>query len=149
MKKEIQKVVKEELVSYPIRHAEAKQLPYLQACILEGLRKFPPLSQLRERIVPPEGDIINGHRVPGGTFIGLNAWGTQLDKVFGDDADVFRPERWLIPDEQRLRAMHEAHELIFGYGSTKCLGMPMAMVELNKMIFEVGLGILLSPVLLC
>ena len=128
-------------MSYPIRHTEAKKLPYLQACIFEGLRKFPPLSQLRERLMPPEGDIINGHRIPGGTFIGLNVWGSQLDKVFGKDPEVFRPDRWLIKDEGRLHAMHETLELIFGHGSTKCLGMPMAMMELNKVIFEVSPGL--------
>ena len=138
LKREIHTAVAEKLVSYPITHAEAKQLPYLQACILEGLRKFPPLSQLRERLVPPEGDIINGHRVPGGTFIGLNAWGTQLDSVFGDDPEIFRPERWLSQDPERLKAMLETHDLIFGHGTTKCLGRVLAMMELNKMIFEVS-----------
>ena len=88
-------------------------------------------------MVPPEGDIINGHRIPGGTFIGLNTWGTQLDDVFGDDPEAFRPERWLTNSEDHLKAMHHTHELIFGYGSTKCLGMPMAMMELHKVIFEV------------
>ena len=128
-------------MSRPIRHTEAKRLPFLQACIFEGLRKFPPLSQLRERLVPPEGDIINGHRIPGGTFIGLNVWGSQLDKVYGKDPEVFRPDRWLIKDEGRLHAMHETLELIFGHGSTKCLGMSMAMMELNKVIFEVSVGL--------
>lgn len=90
--------------------------------------------------MPPEGDIINGHGIPGGTFIGLNVWGSQLDKVFGKGPDVFRPGRWLIKDEGRLHAMHETLELIFGHGSTKCLGMPMAMMELHKVIFEVSLG---------
>lgn len=142
LKLEIYTAVTESLVSYPIRHAEAKQLPYLQACILEGLRKFPPLSQLRERLVPPEGDVIDGHRIPGGTFIGFNAWGTQLDAVFGDDPDVFRPERWLIRDEARIGAMQETLELIFGHGSTKCLGIPIAMMELSKMIFEVSSAII-------
>ena len=89
-------------------------------------------------MVPPEGDVINGYRIPGGTFIGLNAWGTQLDVVYGEDAEVFRPERWLTADKERLMAMHQTVELVFGYGSTKCLGMPMAIMELNKMIFEVG-----------
>lgn len=137
LKSEVQIAVAEEQVAYPIRDAEAKQLRYLQACVLEGLRKFPPLSQLRERMVPPEGDVISGYHIPGGTFIGLNAWGTQLDEVFGDDPEVFRPERWLTSDEDQLRAMHQTHGLIFGHGSTKCLGMPIAMMELNKMIFEV------------
>ena len=142
LKLEIRTAVSEQLVSYPIRHAEAKQLAYLQACILEGLRKFPPLSQLRERLVPPEGDIIDGHRIPGGTFIGFNAWGTQLDAVFGDDPEVFRPERWLIKDQGQIGAMQETLELIFGHGSTKCLGIPIAMMELSKMIFEVCFAII-------
>lgn len=125
-------------MTFPIRDSETKQLPYLQACVLEGLRKFPPLSQLRERMTPPEGDVCMGYRIPGGTFIGLNAWGTQLDAVYGDDPDAYRPERWLIADQARLKAMHQTLDLVFGHGSTKCLGMPMAIMELNKMIFEVG-----------
>ena len=138
LKSEIEAAVVAKRVTCPIRDSQAKQLPYLQACVLEGLRKFPPLSQLRERMVPPQGDVINGYRVPGGTFIGLNAWGTQLDAVYGEDPDVFRPERWLTTDKERLMAMQQTVELVFGYGSTKCLGMPMAIMELNKMIFEVG-----------
>lgn len=145
LKSEIQIAVKEQQVAYPIRNAEAKQLDYLQACVLEGLRIFPPISQLRERVVPPEGDTIKGYRIPGGTFIGLNTWGTQLDAVFGDDPEVFRPERWLISDKDQLKAMHQTHELIFGHGSTKCLGMPIAMMELKKMIFEVCISHVVSP----
>lgn len=138
LKEEIRSAVKRDLVSYPIRDKEAKQLSYLQACVFEGLRKFPPLSQLRERIVPPEGDNIHGHHIPGGTFIGLNAWGTQLDKIYGDDPEAFRPEWWLIDDPVRLRAMFQTHELIFSYSSSRYLGMPIAMIKLSKMIFEVS-----------
>ena len=43
----------------------------------------------------------------------------------------------LTSDKNHLKAVHHTHELIFGYGSTKCLGMPMAMMGLNKVIFEV------------
>ena len=137
LKAEIRQALADDAVSFPVKYSETKALPYLQACVLEGLRKFPPLSQLRERKVPAHGDVINGYRVPGGTFVGLNAWGTQLDKVFGEDPEIFRPERWLMADEPRVKEMLQTHELIFGHGSTKCLGMPMAMMELNKMIFEV------------
>ena len=137
LKKEIRTAVQSDIASFPIKDMEAKRLGYLQACVFEGLRKFPPIGQLRERIVPPEGDEIQGHRIPGGTFIGINAWGTQLDEAYGDDPEVFRPERWLIKDQTQLRVMFQTHELIFSYGSSKCLGMPIAMMELSKMIFEV------------
>lgn len=126
-------------ISSPIRDAEAKQLVYLQACVLEGLRKFPPLSQLRERVVPEGGDYLGMFHLPAGTFVGLNAWGLQLNKdVYGDNADLFYPERWLIDDPDQLHAMHQTHSLIFGHGSTKCLGTSIAMMEVAKVIFEVS-----------
>ena len=125
-------------ISSPIKDTEARQLPYLQACILEGLRKFPPITLLRERVVPPEGDVILGHAVPGGTNIGLNAWGLQLNPVFGEDADIFRPERWLTEDLAHLKEMHQVQELVFGYGSTKCLGKSIATINMNKILVEVS-----------
>ncbi|KAH8651554.1 cytochrome P450 oxidoreductase [Tricladium varicosporioides] len=136
LKAEIATCVSEGRAPGIIQDCESRQLTYLQACLSEGLRKFPPLSQLRERMVPPEGDIIQGIRVPGGTYVGFNAWGTQLNSVFGEDPEAFRPERWLIDDKERLQQMYQTQELIFGHGSTKCLGMPMALMELRKMIFE-------------
>ena len=105
---------------------------------------------MRERVVPPGGDIIGVHRVPAGTFIGLNSWGTQLDEVFGDDPEAFRPERWFTQDQEQRRAMYDTHNLISGHGSTKFLGMPIAMIKLNKMIFEVRVairGLILIPLL--
>ncbi|KAB8342828.1 hypothetical protein FH972_022426 [Carpinus fangiana] len=123
-------------LSSPIRDDEARRLPYLQACIKEGLRRFPPITQLRERVVPPEGDVYNGIHIPGGTFIGLNAWGLQLDAVYGDDPDVFRPERWLTDDADLVLRMTQVLELIFGHGTTKCLGAPIALMNLNKIFVE-------------
>lgn len=139
LRAEIRGAVARGQVSNPVQDAEAKQLVYLQACVLEGLRKFPPLSQLRERVVPSGGDNLGPFNLPEGTFVGLNAWGVQLNKaVYGDNAKLYCPERWLTDDPDRLYAMHQTHSLIFGHGSTKCLGMSMAMMEITKVIFEVG-----------
>ncbi|KAH6672247.1 putative benzoate 4-monooxygenase cytochrome P450 [Halenospora varia] len=119
-----------------VTDAEARALPYLQACIKEGLRRFPSITQLRERVVPEGGDWYDGKFIPGGTFIGLNAWGVQLDPVFGEDADVYRPERWLDNDEGRLKEMARTMELVFGGGDTRCLGVPIAGMVLNKIFVE-------------
>ncbi|KKY13342.1 putative pisatin demethylase [Diplodia seriata] len=136
--KEIDSAAARGHVSSPITEEEAKRLPYLQAVLKEGLRRFPPITQLRERMVPPEGDWYDGKHIPGGTFVGLSAWGLQLNKVFGDDPEVFRPERWLIDDQDRLRRMAQVQELIFGHGTTRCLGIPIAMMTLNKIFVEVS-----------
>ncbi|KAH0435755.1 cytochrome P450 [Colletotrichum camelliae] len=139
--REITTAEREGRISSPVCNAEAQSLPYLQAVIREGLRRFPPITQLREREAPPEGmELPDGRRIPGGTFVGLNAWGTQLHPVFGDDPHVFRPERWLQEsyddDGAQLAAMAKVQELVFGHGMTRCLGIPIAMMNLNKMFVE-------------
>lgn len=111
-------------------------MPYLQSCITEGLRLYPPVSLLRERVVPPEGDVMHGYRIPGGTFVGLNSPASKLHPVFGGEPEKFRPERWLINDDGQLKQMARQLELVFGYGASKCLGVNLAYTELNKIIFE-------------
>ncbi|MCJ1309751.1 hypothetical protein MMC25_003412 [Agyrium rufum] len=87
-------------VSRPVRNSEMLHLAYLTACMLEGFRKHPPVAQLRERVVPPQGNTILGYNVPGGTYVGFNAWGLQLNPLFGEDPEAFRPERWLTEDHE-------------------------------------------------
>lgn len=67
--------------------------------------------------VPPEGDTIDGLRIPGGTWIGVNQ-GTLLRSpaLFGEDADGFRPERFLEAGEAARAEMRRHVELVFGYG---------------------------------
>ena len=124
-------------LSSPVADAEARQMPYLQACIKEGLRRYPPITQLRERMSPPEGDVYEGRPIPPGTFVGINAWGLQLDPVFGSDPEVFRPERWIEADLTKFKEMNQVQELVFGYGNTRCLGIPIALMNLNKTIVQV------------
>ncbi|QDS75022.1 hypothetical protein FKW77_005880 [Venturia effusa] len=117
---------------------EAKNLPYLQACISEGLRIFPPVTGLFTKRVPPEGDTIHGKFIPGGTEIGYAAWDFYKDPaIFGEDVDVFRPERWLEASEEQVLRMRKTTDLIFGYGKYQCLGKPIAMLELGKALAEI------------
>ncbi|KAB8238143.1 cytochrome P450 [Aspergillus alliaceus] len=124
-----------------ISDTEVRRLEYLQAVIREGLRIFVPVVNIFARDAPPEGDevTINGESVfiPGGTWIGYSALGMHLSKAtYGDDAEVFRPERWLIDDKDRLANMTRVNDLIFGYGRWKCLGQTVAQLEIGKIIFE-------------
>jgi cytochrome P450 len=126
-------------ISLPIQDAEARQLPYLQAVIKEGLRIFPPVVGLMSKEVPPQGDMINGLFVPGGTKIGFGAYGIYRNKtIWGQDADIFRPERWLEVSPEKLKEMESTLEIVFSYGKYQCLGKNLAMMELNKIFVEVS-----------
>ncbi len=125
-------------ISSPIQDAEAKKLPYLQAVIKEGLRIWPPVAGLMSKEVPAGGDTINGLFVPGGTQIGYCAWGIFRNrKIWGADADMFRPERWLEGPAAKIKEQELTLELVFAAGRYQCLGKNVALMELNKVFVEV------------
>jgi cytochrome P450 len=133
---EIRKVASS--VNSPISWAQTQTLPYLQAVVREGLRLWPPVAGLGFKQVPPGGDTVNGFFVPGGTQVGQGFYAVGRSRlVWGDDADVFRPERWLLAGKDRLRDMIAALDTHFGHGKYSCLGKPIALMEIHKAVFEV------------
>jgi len=114
-------------------------MPYLQAIIKEGLRIWPPITGLMSKAVPPGGDVVNGLFIPEGTQIGYCAWGVfRNEEIWGEDANEFRPERWIENSPERLKEMDDIWGLIFGYGKFACMGKTIAMIELNKVFVEVS-----------
>jgi len=83
-----------------------KNLPYLQAVAREGLRIHPAITDLAPKKVPVGGDTVTvrgkKHFLPGGTNVGYDVLGLcHSEELFGDDASVFRPDRWLIAEKMR------------------------------------------------
>lgn len=56
-----------------ISNDEAKELPYLQACIKEALRWHPPTTGMIAKKTPPEGDEICGYYIPGNIGVANNS----------------------------------------------------------------------------
>ncbi|KUI71671.1 Pisatin demethylase [Cytospora mali] len=133
----ILQAVSEGRVSSPIKQEEAKKIPYLQAVIYEGLRMRPPVPTMFPKVVPPQGDEINGIFVPGGTSVGWNLLPMmRAVEYWGRDPDVFRPERFMEADEKTRASMERLVEMVFGYGRFGCAGKPLAQMELHKFYFE-------------
>lgn len=120
---------------------ESQRLGYLDACIKEAFRVHPAPGLPMERIVPPQGADIAGRFIPGGTIVGCSAWVYHRNKaIFGDDADAYRPERWLV-DENLDREKEEARikemtgtMLQFGMGSRTCIGKNISLLEIYKLV---------------
>lgn len=138
LKSEMKVAVEKGEVSSPITMAEAKRLPYLQAVLYEGMRMRPPATATFGKEVPKGGDTIHGHFVPGGTTVAPNVPSMMRSKIlFGQDADIFRPERFLEASEDVRAEMQRNVELVFGYGRWMCAGKSIAWIEINKALFEV------------
>lgn len=125
-----------EKTSSPIQFADAKELPYLQAVIKEGLRILPPVISLQDKVCPPGGDIISGYKIPEGVNVSVNAMALQRNPIFGPDPDVFRPSRWLIESREQVATMERTCDLVFSAGRYQCLGRNLAIMELNKVFVE-------------
>jgi cytochrome P450 len=105
-------------ISHPITDSEARQLPYLQAVIKEGLRMFPPVTGIGFKAVPQGGDTLKGFYVPEGTGIGWSPFGLMRnDAVWGADAKMFRPERWLEGSEEMRKKRDLDLDMVFGSGN--------------------------------
>jgi cytochrome P450 len=83
-------------LSLPIRYAQASKLPFFAACVKEGMRLHPSVGLHLPRIVPEGGCQLAGHYFPAGSRVGVNPTVIHRNAaVFGEDANQFKPERWL------------------------------------------------------
>lgn len=89
-----------------ITFKESQEMPYLQAVIKEALRMHAATGLPLWRVVPEGGAEICGQYFPAGTTVGLNTWVAHYsEEVFGPDAAVFRPERWIESSEEKVKRM--------------------------------------------
>jgi cytochrome P450 len=95
---------------------------------------------LQTKLSPANEDVeISGVRVPAGTQISLSQHALmRRTDVFGPDAMIFRPERWISEkDGETLKRMEKVWELSFAAGRFTCLGRGIALMEVNKVFVEV------------
>ncbi len=91
----------------------------------------PPAPAIIPRLVSEGGIELSGKHVPEGVELAANPYLVHQDRnIFGDDADLFRPDRWL--ESRETEREYLKHILTFGYGSRICLGQHVAFMELYK-----------------
>jgi len=140
LRSEIDTAVRDGRASYPVMtYAEALKLPYLQACIWEGLRMYPPLFGLKAKLAPPGGETVKGIYFPAGVEVAVcdDAMCRRKD-IFGADAHLFRPDRWLDADADTRVKFRQTVDTVFGSGRFMCLGRHIALMELHKALAEVS-----------
>ena len=89
--------------------------------------------------MPPEGEMLLGKYVPGGTDIYINSWSMLRNpSIFGEKVDIFHPDRFLGLDKSKQTLRTKTVELVFGYGRWRCVGKDIAFMELSKVFVEVS-----------
>ncbi|GAA5918088.1 hypothetical protein JCM6882_004987 [Rhodosporidiobolus microsporus] len=107
---------------------DVKALPYLQACIQEALRLHATSGMGLPRLMTQTTEVC-GEVFPAGTILSVPSYSIhRLKSYWGEDADEYRPERWLV-SEEKAREMEKALN-IFSYGPRSCVGRNVATMEL-------------------
>ncbi|KXJ85148.1 benzoate 4-monooxygenase cytochrome P450 [Microdochium bolleyi] len=112
------------------------RLPYLNACVKEGLRIYPPVPSGAPRIVQDCGVAIAGQWVAGGTRVLFSQYAAHHSSANFGEPGTFAPERWLKDennDSNRFTKDDKEARPPFGLGPRSCLGKSMALHE-SKLI---------------
>ncbi|KAI1339775.1 cytochrome P450 [Xylariaceae sp. FL0016] len=105
---------------------DVKNLPYLNMCITETLRRYPVAPTALPRYVPKEGTMMNGVCLPGGSVVTTHNWCLHMNKEVYPEPELFDPLRWETPTKQM-----KDHFMPFSHGSRNCIGMHLAQIELR------------------
>ncbi|EKM77283.1 hypothetical protein AGABI1DRAFT_115220 [Agaricus bisporus var. burnettii JB137-S8] len=107
--------------------AQVKNLPYLDACINEGLRLHSTSSVGLPREVPEGGMMVCGQFFAEGTVLSVPSYTIHRDRgVWGEDFEAYRPERWFERDQTLMQKTFNP----FSYGPRACVGRNLASMEL-------------------
>ncbi|KAJ4347282.1 uncharacterized protein N0V89_011222 [Didymosphaeria variabile] len=116
------------------------QLEYLNACIEEGLRIYPPVPGLIPRETPDAGANVADRWVPGGTIVSIAHYPAYHSPSNFKDPDSFVPERWLPEGQQEYGSDNKEVVNAFSYGPRNCLGKNLAYHEMRLVLATVMLS---------
>lgn len=105
---------------------QATTLPFTAAVFNESLRLYPPvpveLKECTAETLFPDGTVL-----PKGAVVIWVPWAMgRSSNIWGDDADAFRPTRWLDASSQQLISKSAFEFPVFNGGPRACLGRKMA-----------------------
>ncbi|KAF9784098.1 cytochrome P450 [Thelephora terrestris] len=134
----------------PFTAEDIDSMQYLQAVVKEVFRFHAPVYHIMRRsgeddvlplfepIKTKSGTLITDIPVPEGTTFVLSfAAYNRNKKIWGNDADVFRPERWLEENERAgPNVGGYCNLLTFGAGPRRCIVSQHYVLELQTLLVE-------------
>ncbi|KIY00909.1 uncharacterized protein Z520_03575 [Fonsecaea multimorphosa CBS 102226] len=115
-------------------YKDIQRLPYLDACIKEGMRLTSPFAGPLPRLSPPGGLDIGGTRIPAGTVVNVMQCQIHKDGRIFRDPESFKPERWL--DSSDTSKELDKYFLGFSTGPRSCIGKNIALLEMKLLLYS-------------
>ncbi|KAL4884930.1 cytochrome P450 [Aspergillus karnatakaensis] len=120
----------------------SQRLPFMLACLNEGLRLYPPVSGGQQRVTnSPSMMNISGYMIPPGTKVSVHQSSAYLSSLNFYCPTKFLPERWLLPaKEDRTSPSYNDNRDVFqpfSVGPRNCIGRNLAYAEMRLRLARV------------
>ncbi|KAJ5605341.1 cytochrome P450 [Penicillium lagena] len=106
---------------------ELDALPFLNACVKEGLRISCPSRTRLPRTVPTNGWSFGGYYLPAGTEVSATPLYALYDEVMFPAPTTYTPTRWLVDEDQKREMSAYFHP--FSRGTRQCVGQTLSLIE--------------------
>ncbi|KAL9620938.1 MAG: hypothetical protein Q9160_004591 [Pyrenula sp. 1 TL-2023] len=103
----------------PASLRQLEQLPYLTACIAEGLRLSNSVAQASPRVAPDRSTWYQNWEIPAGTPVGMTSSDVHCDEAIFPEPEKFDPERWM---DRESKSKLDRFLVPFSKGTRMCLG---------------------------
>ena len=121
-----QREIDEKIGKRPIGVDDLKELPYLEMCLKESLRRLPAVWIFAREA---QTDLrLGGHHFPKGAILAISPLATGRNPKYFHNPDEYRPERWTRDFERQLP---RGAYVPFAMGPRVCLGKQFAMMEMR------------------
>ncbi|KAJ8536573.1 hypothetical protein K7X08_034974 [Anisodus acutangulus] len=124
---------------------DLKEMKYLQACLNESMRLYPPVAWDSKHAV--KDDILpDGTRVQKGNRVTYFQYGMgRMEEIWGKDRLEFKPDRW-FDENGVLRSVCPYNFPVFQAGPRVCLGKEMAFTQMKYVLASVLRQFEIKPV---
>ncbi|KAL1947205.1 hypothetical protein VTO73DRAFT_14166 [Trametes versicolor] len=134
-----------------LTYDEVMDLPYMDAICRETLRRYSPVTHaprqvFKDAILPlsapirgVDGTLVHSVPVTKGMWVLADIQASNCNKeLWGEDADEWKPERWLKPLPRALEDAHipgvYSHLVTFIGGSRACIGFKFSQLEMKVVL---------------
>lgn len=111
-------------------------LPFLDACLAETLRLWPPIPCSNQLITPSAGlESSKSIMLPGNVILSMPSFLLQRDPSSFSSSNEFIPSRWLKGESSAF--MHNIDALCpFGSGASECLSTSLVLMQCRMLLSE-------------
>ena len=135
---EVEEMIREEVnrVMNPVHEyasfQEIREMHYLNAVVYETLRLYPPV-QFDSKFAKNDDVLPDGSYVAKGSRVTYHPYAMgRMERVWGSDCGVFKPERWLKDGVFVSESMFKYP--VFQGGVRVCLGKELALMEMKCVV---------------